>query len=154
MKTIKILIITVLLTLTESGCVTNNGDIGDYYGTWALDEITVDGTRNDSWNADGTWTNWSFQNNIICIARFNDLGDKTEAWGTWSEQDGKLLLDYTHRENGTEYQPYPYVAPRWIFFRPDAVNVMKIDSRNGRKMVLSATGEDGATITYSLRKTY
>ena len=36
--------IALLLAAIISGCVTNNGDIGNLYGIWRLDKLVVDGT--------------------------------------------------------------------------------------------------------------
>lgn len=145
---------TVILGIVSPSCVTNNGDIGIYYGTWAVESVTVDGHELDGWNAGGTWSNFSFQNNIVCVARYDRLQDKTECWGTWEERDGILYMDFTHSDDRFEPGTGIYAAPEWLGFEPDAVTRLRIDSATGSEMTLTNVKADGNAIVYRLRKTY
>ena len=61
--------IALLLASIFSGCVTNNGDIGNLYGIWRLEKMVVDDTEVAQPEADGSYTSWLFQNDIIEIER-------------------------------------------------------------------------------------
>ena len=148
-------VILCLSLLFLVACKTNNGDIGRYYGTWALDAIEIDGQTDTSWQEPGTWTNWSFQNNIIEIARVDDLQDATKRYGTWKELSDPdvLVLDFTHGDDETQSGTDVYAAPEWVFI--DAgITQLSILHASDRNMTLRYTNSEGKTITYYLRKTY
>ena len=151
-KTIHILLATLLFVI--AGCRTNNGDIGIYYGTWALDKITINGVEATSWCDDGTWTTWSFQNNIVSIERLNDLQDNYTTWGTWTDSNGTLALDFRHYDDSTPAGTGAYAAPTWIYFDTNTVTSLTIDSQSSKAMTLSTTDSSGRKLTYYLRKTY
>jgi hypothetical protein len=154
MKQTKYIFIFVALILTMMGCTTNNGDIGVYYGEWALKSITIDGVEDTSWCNDGTWTTWSFQNNVICITRTNDLLDCDICWGTWSDNNGTLSIDYRHYDDTYTIGTGEYNAPTWIYFEKKSITVFNIDSQSSKAMTLSTTDNLGRKLTYTLRKTY
>jgi hypothetical protein len=154
MKQIKIIMLYFALAIFLTGCVTNNGDIGLYYGSWALDAITIDGSADASWNSNGEWTTWSFQNNIVCISRNNELGEQDERWGTWTETDGKLLLDYRHSDDNAAAGTSQYAAPSWIYIAKNVVTALNIESQTSKVMTLSQTDGQGRKIVYTLRKTH
>lgn len=141
-------IIAVVTLLT--GCKTNNGDIGIWYGSWALDRMTVDGTDVPVVDEDG-WTNFAFQNNVVLITRTTEPGEVTECFGTWAEEDGEMVFDYNHTD---DYDPSVYTAPAWLYFTNHAVTRCKILSSNKKNVTLQQVTADGRTITYYLRKLY
>lgn len=148
------MLVAAVISLVAPSCTTNNGDIGRYYGTWAVESVTLNGHELEGWNADGTWTNFSFQNNIVCIARYDKLQDKTECWGTWEERDGILYLDFTHKDDRFTPGTGIYSAPEWLHFVPNGVTELHIDQATGRTMTLSNISVVGGSIVYKLRKTY
>ena len=148
--------LTLLVLTLLTGCVTNNGDIGRYYGVWALDRMTVDGADDTSFShgpgtREDSWTCFSFQNSVVCIARYNALQDRDERWGTWSEDGKELTLDFTHRDDSGN--PDYYTAPAWILMEP-GTTVCRIEAATDRAMTLSFTDTRGRRIVYYLRKTY
>jgi hypothetical protein len=154
MKQIKQILLYVALIFVAVGCKTNNGDIGVYYGSWALDAVSIDGTADTEWCADGRWTTWSFQNDVICISRMNEYADLESCWGTWSEDGNRLLLDYRHHDDKYADGTVQYAAPTWIYFVRNQVTELSIDSQTSKAMTLSTVDSQGRKITYTLRKTY
>lgn len=147
-------LILTLIMLSLSACTTNNGDIGVYYGTWALDSVTIDGTTDTAWCANGQWTTWSFQNNIVCIMQSFGYQEIGNHWGTWSEESGKLLLDYRHHDDTNDDSSSIYEAPTWIYMEPHTVTTLNIEKQTSKAMTLSFVDSQGRTIRYELRKTH
>lgn len=105
----------ILAVIALSGlacCTHNNGDIGDLFGTWKLDKITIDGEVDRGYGDDILW---KFQSSIIEMEQVNDaLHETFKSHGSWSRpEEGLLVLDFTHTDNdnpepGSEvYSPLP-----------------------------------------------
>lgn len=144
------LLYTVLAVLTlMTACTTNNGDIGIWYGTWSLERMTVDGTDVPVEDENG-WTNFAFQNNVVLITRTTPLHDVTECFGTWMEEDGEMLFDYSHRDDMDDQSNY--AAPTWLFFTPGGMTRCRILASDSKAVTLQQITADGRTVTYYLRK--
>lgn len=78
-----------------AGCTSNNGNIGDWFGTWHLLEIKVDGTADPAYQGN---IFWQFQSDVINMTELTLGGyhDRTNHWGIWSQQGKTLCLDYNH----------------------------------------------------------
>ena len=153
MKQLSLYLIMLAAALGMTSCVTNNGDIVDLYGVWALDEVTVDGAEYTLWNADGSSTNFEFQNNIVCVQRVTPLHDQSSCWGTWERTSTSIEFNFTHHDDSNAPGTGTYAAPAW-FLMPDGVTTAKVVSDTGRRMELTFCGVDGSTVSYRLRKTY
>lgn len=138
----------IALTALLTGCVTNNGDIGTWYGTWALERMTVDEADVPTVDENG-WTCFAFQNDVVLITRTTALGDVTERYGTWTEQDGQMNFDFNHND---DFDPSVYTAPAWLHFVPAGVTRCKILSSSSKAATLQQVTADGLTVTYYLRK--
>lgn len=129
-----------------NGCTHNNGDIGDLFGTWKLEEITVDG------QADGAYGDnivWKFQSSIIEMQQVNEaLHETLNSFGTWSRpQDGVMRLDFTHTDNDNPepgslgYSPLPAThLPAGCVINLDVLQL------NGSKMRLRYIDEASAEV--------
>ena len=144
------LLMIILPLLLFCSCRMNNGDIGDLFGSWLLYSMTVDGQTPEDFDAEETV--WEFQNNIISISRVEFMYDKESRWGTWSEADGKLLLNYTHHEHGVNQGTAKYSAPEWLGFPPNQIIPLTFVERTSNRMSLTRTSENGEVYVYSLRK--
>lgn len=142
-----------MLTLL-TGCVTNDGDIGFWYGTWAFDKITVDGVEVNDWQTPDTWSNVSFQNNIAAFASVSADGGYMQRWCTWTADDktGTIAFDFTHSDNQTAAGTGKYEAPGWLYFQP-GVTVITYE-HSGNNMRWTNTLSDGRRIEYQLHKEY
>lgn len=148
------LAVLALTIWSMTGCTTNNGDIGPYYGVWNVDKILpVESTVGTSWNADGNFTTFAFQNNIIAVSLSNEFGNIQQQWGTWRVDNNSITFDFTHHDNTFGPDGYMYGAPEWIGFA-NGINVLSIKKLDGRKMVLSLNKDDGMVYTYYLSKQY
>lgn len=144
------LIILLLPLLMFCSCRVNNGDIGDFFGSWLMESMTVDGEVPDDFNPELTY--WEFQNNLVSISRVEFMYDKESRWGTWSEDGNHLLLNYTHYSQGLNPGTGQYTAPEWLGFPPNSVISLTFVTRSSKRMSLTWTDYEGHVYVYSLRK--
>lgn len=140
----------MLVAVAFCGCRMNNGDIGDFFGSWLLYSITIDGQEAEGFDTESTY--WEFQNNIIEISRVDSHYQKWGRWGTWVDDGDRLLLDYTHGDE--DYAPGTdiYKAPEWLYFPSNQIIVLNFVERHSKRMVLSMQDDKDRRIVYSLRK--
>ncbi len=138
------------LLLTLRACRVNNGDIGGCFGSWLLYDMKIDGETPDDFDPELTF--WQFQNNIIDICRVEFMYDRVTHWGTWSEENGKLLLNFMHHDGDEPSGIGGYSAPAWIGFTSDEIMSLTFVKRESNRMTLSWNSPDGHLYIYSLRK--
>ena len=144
------LLIFFLITFAAVSCRTNNGDIGFLFGSWLLEDMTVDGETPAGFNPEETF--WSFQNNIIRVSRVGFMYERDDRWGTWAEEDDCLILNFTHHDNTSLPGTYPYSAPEWLGWPSNTLIQLEYISNSSSRMVLKWQGGNGENYTYSLRK--
>lgn len=147
-------IITLLIiALTFNACTHNNGDIGELFGTWKLQSITIDGEIDSSYEDNVLW---KFQSSVMCMIRANDsTHNRLESWGTWSyaNDDTLLELNFTHTDNdnpkpgSTKYSPLPEThLPKSTIFTLDIIKL------NSSEMILIYHSIEGKEYQYKLKK--
>ncbi len=138
-----------------AGCTRNNGDIGDWFGTWQMTEVTANGTADKDYEKN---VFWKFQNNVIALLRVNTgAGDhsRSQVWGTWEDADGYLYLDFTYSGDSTPDDPngtYQYIPLEETHLPYGEVSALKIESREGDEMRLKYQAADGVVYMYTLNK--
>ena len=140
----------MVLLLVLGSCRVNNGDIGDFFGSWLLYDMKIDGETPENFNPEQTF--WQFQNNIINIGQLDFMYDHVGLWGTWEELGDHLLLNYQHHNGGDAPGTGGYAPPTWIGFTSDEIIDLTFVSRSSGRMTLTWTNPDGLVYTYSLRK--
>lgn len=143
-------ILMLIAMLALCACRMNNGDIGDFFGSWLLYSMTVDGHEADGFDPEMTF--WEFQNNIIEISQIDKYHEKSSRWGTWADTDGRLLLDFTHSEAGIAPGTDKYRAPEWLYFPENKVIDLELIERQPKRMILKWHDAEHNEIVYSLRK--
>lgn len=147
-KYISILTLTATLLMMAS-CSHNNGDIGPWFGQWKLIEIKVDGVTDYSYNGN---IFWSFQTHVFQMKEvIGDISPVSDTrWGTWEENGGELLLNFTYMNS--EHKEIYYDPLTATFLPPHEISRLKILKRPGSEMELSYTSPDGKLITYFLKR--
>lgn len=144
-------VIGLLLATFTAGCVTNNGDIGNLYGIWRLEKVVVDDTEVVRPEADGSYTSWQFQNNIIEILRTTPRHDRVARNGTWARPTDKTItFDFTHGDNTYAPGTDLYRAPEWISF-PEGKSTFDVITDDGKRLILQYA-EAGHSVRYTLVK--
>lgn len=141
----------LLLTICAS-CTNNNGDIDILFGTWSVDEMTVNGEVPENFVAGETM--FSFQSSIINVQRNLGNHDYYSSYGSWSESHGNLILNFTHSDSHTPAGEDRYLAPTWIGFPKNDIIELKYVTRMARRIELSWTNPEGDVYQYTLKKTY
>jgi len=152
-----LLVFALMCMLLATGCTRNNGDIGKWFGTWHLTEITADGRPEADYDGN---IFWKFQNDIISMVRVNTapaMNTRDQVWGTWSEGDGTLSLRFDYSDNANSVENAAdgkgiYVPFAETHIPYGGVTMLRIEQQKGDAVRLSYTGEDGTEYGYFLKK--
>lgn len=136
---------TFLAVMLLAGCTRNDGDIGPYFGQWALEELDADG-KPDAEYAPGT-VFFAFQTDIVQVTTLGDNHTSSINTGTWSATDKVLTLYFNHHDNDTEAGTDVYAPPSWIHIT-EKVTEMQILELTSKRMTLR-----NGVYVYHLKKT-
>lgn len=84
------LISSLLLILTLTSCMHNDGDIGNLFGTWKIESIAIDGEEDAKYEGD---VFVQFQTEVVRLVQVEHNYDYVEYLGSWSREGNNLLLD-------------------------------------------------------------
>ena len=144
MKKTLLYISLMAVVLVLGSCTRNHGDIGPWFGTWAVDAVTVDGQPSDlDPLSRGTAYYLQFQRSVVCLRYTDALHNGGESYGTWSEtQDAAghqlLLVDFDPNSYDVSLMP--------------AHNTFTVEQATSRQLILHGTDGDGSPVTYHLTK--
>lgn len=98
MRTLISSLLLIFAALTS--CMHNDGDIGNLFGTWKIDSITIDGEEDTKYD-DNVFV--QFQTEVVRLVEVQHNYDYVEYYGSWSRDGKNLLLDlhYTVDESVT-----------------------------------------------------
>ncbi|MCM1376986.1 MAG: lipocalin-like domain-containing protein [Clostridium sp.] len=138
-----VVIAAVILLLT--GCRQADGNIGDWFGIWAIDSIYVDGTLDENYaDTDYHTALISFQSNIFRLSMTDP--DSGELYGGWSHTDKTLTLNNTYNMAGLKKWPSR------LGFGDEQIVTFEIKHFSKKKIKLQLTSSDGKIREYNLRK--
>lgn len=143
-----LLILTATFSLT--GCMQHNGHIGDWFGTWKLESITIDGASDPSYPGN---IFFQFQTNVVRIAEVDTSVSNAvkECFGSWSETDNTLTLNfgYTSDANKDNFTLPSILKPQL----KQGENILSVSKESSRKMTWTLQEPDSPqTLTYTLKK--
>lgn len=142
------LVFTLLMSVMMStSCTHNNGDIGKWFGEWQLRSIEVNGTDDADYQGNILW---KFQNNIIEMVSVTGH-TQTEHFGTWSDSDKELTLNFTHHDDNNPAGSDRY-APPSVTRLPAAIVTLKIVKLSSSEIILQYAPDSSTLIVYTLRK--
>lgn len=87
--TLKILLI-ILMAMSLGSCTRNHGDIGPWFGTWHVEQITADGVPQ---NVEGDYF-FQFQSKVFRVSRVYGHENLVESYGTWEENGDKMAISF------------------------------------------------------------
>ena len=138
MKKTTLYIVSLIAVLLTASCTRNHGDIGIWFGTWHVEQITADGTRV---NVEGDYY-FQFQNKVFRVSQVYGHEQLVESFGTWEEQDGgKMTVSFP---DPTAY----YIVMPGL----EAHNDFTVTTTSSHDVTFTKTTADGATYTYHLKK--
>lgn len=134
----------MIIALCASGCTTNDGDIGPFFGEWSLEELMIEGHTDDSYVAGTTF--FAFQTRIVQVTVIHPHNSTDQVTGTWFATSDSLTLDFSHSDDNSEASEGVYAPPSWIYIT-EPVTEFSI-SWIGKNTLLLANGK----YTYILKK--
>lgn len=128
--------------LSMTSCTENNGDIGMWFGTWHVERIDMDNSPIDEYNGNDFF---QFQSTVFQLRYTDDLHAEMQTTGRWQDNGKEIVVTF------------PDEKLVWVFLygidmSKDASNHFKVESQNGKEMVLSLASTDGHTYRYHLKK--
>lgn len=148
MRTIKSIILLLVMIIAMPACTHNDGDIGDYFGRWKLTQITLNGDER-VYNFDNVF--WCFQSDIIEIDIVDETyHDKERYYGTFFYDDDSLILDFGHGDNNTTAGTGGYASPYGMFLENE-VNILDVVSQSGDEMHLRYVKDDYVADYYLIK---
>ena len=131
-------IISLIAVLLLASCTRNHGDIGIWFGTWHVEQITAGSTPV---NIEGDYF-FQFQNKVFRVSQVYGHEQMVESFGTWEEQDGgKMTVSFP---DPTAY----YIVMPGL----EAHNDFTVTTTSSHDVTFTKTTADGTTYTYHLKK--
>jgi hypothetical protein len=156
MSALSAYVLLMLIALLTS-CTRNNGDIGKWFGTWQVNQITVNGVVDSNYQRN---IFLKFQNSVVELVQVSTREadhERVHHWGTWAETDGILTLDFTYSDDvypseiGADgrgiYAPLPE-----LHLPSAAISALVITESKGNTATLRYNSDDGVVYTYSIKK--
>ena len=126
----------VLLAL--GACTRNHGDIGPWFGTWHVQQITADGIRV---NVEGDYF-FQFQSHVFRVSQVYGHEQTVESYGAWQETDGgDMLVDFSDPD--VFYIQMPGLETR---------NRFTVTTASSGDVTFTKTDIQGTQYTYHLKK--
>ena len=134
-----LLYIALALTMLVLGsCTRNHGDIGPWFGTWHVAQITAGGTPR---TVVGDYF-FQFQSHVFRISNVYGHEQLVESFGTWEETDGgKMTISFP---DPTVY----YIDMPGL----EAHNDFTVTTTSSHDVTFTKTAADGTVYTYHLKK--
>ncbi len=130
-------IISVLSVLVLASCTRNHGDIGIWFGTWHVEQITADGTPR---NVEGDYF-FQFQSKVFRVSQVYGHEQLIDSYGTWDENGDKMTISFP--DPSTFYITMPGLESR---------NDFTVTTTSSREVTFTKTDANGTTFAYHLKK--
>lgn len=122
----------------------HNGRIGDWFGTWRLESITVNGDEDSAYAGNYFF---QFQADKVRISEVDPVYPDllNERFGTWQASAKVLELNFSYTGGGNYWEPWAET------YLENDVNILEITCMTSKRMVLTLSRPD-QTIVYTLCK--
>lgn len=133
----------VVLGILLASCFRNGDDIGDFYGSWIVQEVEADGKvifdGQEASDRDEVYS-WRFQNDIVQLTQSTQYQDFAQWTGYWQETSTGITVEIPFQESFT---------PPFCF--TNRVNV-EITQRSSHHMTWQYIGSDGEKCVMKIKK--
>jgi len=137
MKTLRHTLIALLALVGLCGCTHNDGDIGIWFGTWHVEQITAGGTPV---NVEGDYF-FQFQSKVFRVSQVYGHEQLIDSYGTWEENGDKMTISFP--DPSTFYITMPGLESR---------NDFTVTTTSSREVTFTKTDANGTTFAYHLKK--
>lgn len=153
MKQLRTYLAIISIAIMAAGCTQNNGNIGRLFGSWVLDEATLDGAPLVL--PEGTETFWSFQGDIIMVTLSHGNHEYSKRYGTFSElPDNIMRLTFTYSSDAVPEGTGIYGAPEWLGFPSSGVFDLSVADSPKNRLVLTYSAPGNGIYIYKFSKTW
>ena len=125
------------MLLTLGACTRNHGDIGIWFGTWHVEQITAGGTPV---NVEGDYF-FQFQSSVFRVSQVYGHENLVESFGTREEGDGKMTISFPDPD--VFYIQMPGL---------EGHNDFTVTTTSSREVIFSRVTSAGTSVTYHLHK--
>ena len=137
-KTLLYIASLIVAVLVLGACTRNHGDIGIWFGTWHVEQITADGTPV---NVEGDYF-FQFQSHVFRVSQVSGHEQTVESYGTWQENEsGKMTVDFS------DPNVY-YIAMPGL----EVHNDFTVVTTSSREVTFNKTSSTGVAYSYHLKK--
>lgn len=146
-------LLSLLLTIFFTGCTQPDGNIGDWFGSWLLEEMLINGEIDNEY-AESIKNNSgqvmvSFQGKIFNMAYVGS----SEIYGSWSYAGEVLTLIASYNAGSGYASPYFNPYPIVLHFPGDVEQVeITVTRISNRTMQWQLIDQNDRLITYNFRK--
>lgn len=128
-----------MAVLLLSACTRNHGDIGIWFGTWHVEQITANGTPV---NVEGDYF-FQFQSKVFRVSLVYGHEQLVESYGSWEEDEtgNKMAIDFP---DPTVY----YIVMPGL----EVHNEFTITHTSSKEITFTKTDAAGTTFAYHLQK--
>ena len=130
-------IISILSVLVLASCTRNHGDIGIWFGTWHVEQITAGGTPV---NVEGDYF-FQFQSHVFKVTQVSGHEQTVESYGTWTEDEDAMTITFP------DPAVYYIVMPGL-----EATNDFRVTTTSSREVTLTKSDARGTSYAYRLKK--
>ena len=138
MKKTLLYTISLIALLLMASCTRNHGDIGPWFGTWHVEQITAAGTPV---NVEGDYF-FQFQSKVFRVSQVYGHEQQVESFGTWEENDGNMMT-ISFPDPTVYYIDMPGL---------EAHNSFTVTTTSSGDVTFTKTTADGTIYTYHLKK--
>lgn len=151
------LILIVFSLFVQSSCTQNNGNIGEWFGLWKLNSITVDGAVDEDYEKN---IFFAFQGKVFGQVKVS-LDDNGSDWrfANWDDEGDYFIITYAYVTDddgnpvyGEDGEPECLYEPHSITRMSMGENIVQVDYIKGDDLQLSMTDAAGEEVVYNLEK--
>lgn len=137
-----------IIALLLSSCMQHNGNIGDWFGTWKVESISINGISDAAYEGN---LFFQFQTDIVCLNQVDtDVSNSSmRVFGRWRDEGSTLVLDFSYTADGMDGS----FTPPEDTYLSKGENILKLQKESSRRMLWTLEKTDTSQIIiYSLKK--
>ena len=138
-KTLLYLAASLTTLLILCGCTRNHGDIGIWFGTWHVEQITTGGAPV---NVEGDYF-FQFQNKVFRVSQVYGHEQLVESFGIWDESDDGDVMTISFPDSSAYYIVMPGL---------EVNNEFSITRMSSHEVTLTKTDLNGTTFAYHIKR--
>lgn len=140
-----------MLMLVLNSCTSNNGDIGDLFGMWRVENIEVHGQDVDLTQGGVLLYTIGFQNSTMVIFENLEHQQTHQTIASWARKDDTLIFNFDNTQaNGNNNV---FTPPAIFGFKYGEQCHLKILKETNNRLELKYDSPEGDIYIYSLKKT-